>query len=185
MRMCLSSAFSNSVLGGLAAWIFLSGSGLLLWAAAIAWGCFFHTGGNTNAVRITVAGTCLGIVSGWTAGLLLLVNPIGVTEPVWAGLVVFGVVFVMVFVGFQMGEYLKLSILVVPASFYGIAATFAYMTQVPKILSHEALLSVSIQNPLIVMPISMVIGAFLGLATAKMTHALAASPTAVPNPAAN
>jgi len=176
MKMILSSSFSNSFLGGLATWAFLSGGGLLVWAAVIAWGCFFHTGGNQNALRITIAGNCLGIGAAWVAGLLLTVNPVAVAPPVWAGLVIFVVVFVMVFIGHQMGVHLKMTILVVPASFYGAAATFAYMIQTPGKLSTQVLLSVGVENPLIVMPISMAIGAFLGFATAWMTTTLAATP---------
>jgi hypothetical protein len=177
--MILSSSFSNSFLGGLATWAFLSG-GLLVWAAVMAWGCFFHTGGNANGLRITIAGNCLGICAAWVAGLLLIANPVGVAAPVWAGLVIFGVVFVMVFIGHQMGVHLKMTTLVVPASFYGAAATFAYMIQTPAKLSTKVLLSANLENPLIVVPISMVIGAFLGLATARMTAALAVTPKSAP-----
>lgn len=173
MRMILASSFSNAFFGGLATWAFLSGGGLLVWAAVIAWGCFFHVGGNVNAVRVTITGNCLGILAAWIAGLLLTANPVGVAPPVWAGLVVFTVVIVMVFIGHQIGLHLKMTILVVPASFYGAAATFAYMIQTPDKLTTQVLLSASIENPLIVMPISMAIGAFLGLATAWMTTALA------------
>jgi hypothetical protein len=172
MRMMLSSSFSNAFLGGLAVWAFLSVGGVLVWAAVIAWGCFFHCGGDNSAVRIAVVGNFLGILTAWTAGIFLTLNPVSVPPPVWAGVVVGLLTFVMVFIGHQLAVRLGLTIRVVPASFYGAAATFAYLVQTPDRLTTKALFSLSFDNALIALPISMLIGALLGLATAKMTDAL-------------
>jgi hypothetical protein len=88
-------------------------------------------------------------------------------------LVVGCITMVMVFVGHQMATHWRMGIVVVPACFYGAAATFAYMVQTPARLNQQALLSFSPDNALIAVPISMIIGALLGFATAKMTVALA------------
>ena len=56
MRLVLASSFSNAFLGGLATWAFLTQGDFLVWAAVIAWGCFFHAGGDSNALRITKIG---------------------------------------------------------------------------------------------------------------------------------
>ena len=172
MRMMLSSSFSNAFLGGLAVWAFLSVGGILVWAAVIAWGCFFHAGGDNNALRITIAGNFLGILTAWTAGIFLTLNPDSVPPPVWAGLVVGLLTFAMVFVGHQLAVRFGLTVRVVPASFYGAASTFAYLVQTPGRLTTKALFSLSFDNALIALPISMIIGALLGLATALMTDAL-------------
>jgi Protein of unknown function (DUF1097) len=172
MRMMLSSSFSNAFLGGLAVWAFLSAGGVLVWAAVIAWGCFFHAGGDAHAVRITIVGTFLGILTAWTAGIFLTLNPAALSPPVWAGLVVGLLTFVMVFIGHQLAVRLGLTVRVVPASFYGAAATFAYLVQTPGRLDTKALFSLSFDNALIALPISMFIGSLLGYATAKMTDAL-------------
>jgi hypothetical protein len=171
----LSSSFSNAFLGGVATFAFLSAGSSLVWAAVIAWGCFFHTGGTTRALAITIPGNLLGILTAWTAGGLLINNPAAIPGPVWAGLVIFVLVLIMVFIGHQIAVHLQLTTLVIPASFYGAAATFAYMIQTPGRLTTPTLYSASFVNPLIVMSIAMVIGAFLGLATATMTVALAGS----------
>jgi Protein of unknown function (DUF1097) len=173
MRLMLSSSFSNAFLGGLATFAFLYSGSSLVWAAVIAWGCFFHTGGTPHALSITIPGNLLGILTAWTAGGFLIHNPAGIPSSVWAGLVIFVLVMIMVFIGHQLAVHLKLTTLVIPASFYGAAATFAYMVQTPGTLAPSTLYSASLANPLIIMPIAMVIGAFLGLATAKMTTALA------------
>jgi hypothetical protein len=79
----------------------------------------------------------------------------------------------MVFIGHQLAVHLKLTTLVIPASFYGAAATFALMVQTPGRLTEQALLSASLGHPLLIMPVAMFVGAMLGFATAKMTAALA------------
>jgi hypothetical protein len=177
MRLMLSSSFANAFLGGLAVWAFLSVGGILVWAAVIAWGCFFHAGGDNNAVRITVVGNCLGILTAWIAGILLTLNPVAIPPPLWAGSVVGLLTFAMVFIGHQLATHAGLTIRVIPASFYGAAATFAYIVQTPDRLTTRALFSMSFDNALIALPISMFIGALLGLATAKMTVALATPST--------
>jgi Protein of unknown function (DUF1097) len=123
-------------------------------------------------VRIAVIGNCLGILTAWTAGIFLTLNPDSVPPPMWAGVVVGLLTFVMVFIGHQLAVHLGLTIRVVPASFYGAAATFAYLVQTPDRLSMKVLFSLSFNNALITLPISMFIGVLLGFATAKMTDAL-------------
>ena len=177
MRLVLASSFSNAFLGGLATWAFLTQGDFLVWAAVIAWGCFFHTGGAPRSVVTTVAGNCWGCLCAWTAALLFSVGPAGVPAPIWAGLVIFAAVLVMVFVGHQMAIHWNMTVVVVPACFYGAAATFAYVVQTPGRTSPDVLLSATVTNPLIVIPISMIVGALLGLATAWMTEYLSISNT--------
>jgi hypothetical protein len=114
-------------------------------------------------------------LTAWTVGVAFNHNP-GIPNSVWAGLLVFVLVMIMVFVAHQLAVHMKLTTLVVPATFYGAAATFALMVQTPGRMTQQALLSASLENPLIAMPISMIIGALLGFATAKMTTALASAP---------
>jgi len=172
MRLMLSSSFSNAFLGGLATFAFLGLGSSLVWAAVIAWGCFFHTGGNSRALAITIIGNILGILTAWIIGLAVVHNP-GIPDSVWAGLLVFVFVMIMVFIAHQLAVHMNFTTLVVPATFYGAAATFALMVQTPGRLTQQVLLSASLENPLIAMPISMIIGALLGFTTAKMTTALA------------
>ena len=178
MRFVLASSFSNAFLGGIAVWAFLTQGNFLVWAAVIAWGCFFHTGGS---LRTTIAGNCWGVFCAWCAGLLLIGNP-GLAAPVWAALVVGCITMAMVFVGHLMSIHWRMTIVVVPACFYGAAATFAFMVQTPERLTLKALLSASVANALIVVPVSMIIGALLGFATALMTDFLA-TPRVEPAPA--
>ena len=167
MRMMLSSSFSNAFLGGLAVWAFLCVGGILVWAAVIAWGCFFHAGGDSNAVRITIIGTFLGILTAWTAGIFLTLNPAGISAPVLGRA---GGRAPDLRDGFHRAPACRPARAdgpCGPGEFLGAAATFAYLVQTPGRLDTKALFAFSFDNALIALPISMLIGAFLGYATAR------------------
>ncbi len=66
----------------------------------------------------------------------------------------------------------------IPGTTYGYAATFAFLLQTPEKLTLPMLTSVSLDNALIVVVISMVIGALFGIASGKIAGALAKSETA-------
>jgi len=176
MRMILSSSFSGGFLGGIAVWAFLSVNGPI-WAAVIAWGCFFLCGGDAKAVLIAFTGNCLGVLMAWTASNILALNLVSVFPPLWAGVVIGPLIMLMIFIAYQLAEHFGLTLNVVPATFLGAAATFAYLSFTPDRMSMNVLHSLSFENALITVPLSMLIGAMFGLATAKMTDALG-TPTA-------
>ena len=172
MRMVLSSSFSGGFLGGIAVWAFLSVNGPI-WAAVVAWGCFFLCGGDAKAVRIAATGNFLGILTAWTAGIFLTLNPASVPGPVWAGLVIGSLVMVMIFIAYQLAAPLGLTLAVVPSTFLGAATTFAFLSMTPDRISTKILFSLSFENAIITVPICMFLGnAVFGFATAKMTDAL-------------
>ena len=69
MSKLTALALSIAVLGGV--WAFLSlnplASVAIVWVGFIAWGCYFHTGGDNAALQKTIAGMIFGAVM---AGLL-------------------------------------------------------------------------------------------------------------------
>ena len=141
---------------------------ILIWAAFVAWGCFYHSGGDEAALKNTIIGNLFGVVCAWAAAMIILSIPLAatLTLPVWAGIVVAGTVFVVV-----MAAHLP-AFSIIPASVYGYASAFAFLLQTPDALSVETLTSVAMTNALIVIPVSMTIGAVFGLASAKVGGAL-------------
>lgn len=73
MPQLVALSFSIAVLGGIWAYLALGPlSGIVLvWAGFIAWGCFFHAGGDNKALVKTIAGTTYGVLIGWIALLIL------------------------------------------------------------------------------------------------------------------
>ncbi len=76
MSKLTALSVSIAVLGGV--WAFLALGPLtgkvLVWAGFIAWGCYFHTGGDTAALKKTIAGMIYGAILAGVALKLVGVN---------------------------------------------------------------------------------------------------------------
>ena len=155
MNAIVATAVSVGVLGGIAAWLFLSVGSILIWAAFAAWACYFHSGGDQAALKSTIICNILGVVAAWVAALVILAIPLAevLTLPVWAGVVV--IITVAIYILLAQVEVFAS----VPGTTYGYACTFAYLLQTPDKLNLDTLTSVTMSNALIVVIISMVIGA--------------------------
>ena len=171
MSQLSALSLSIALLGGIATGLFLFFGGVFIWAAFVAWACFFHTGGDGAALRNTIVGNIFGTLCAWTAAVVILAVPLAAVLglPVWAGLVVGVSVWVVC-----MAANLK-AFAVIPASFYGYASTFAYLLQTPEKLSLAKLLAPNLENALLVIPVSMTIGALLGFVSGRL-GAILASP---------
>jgi hypothetical protein len=169
MSQLVALSVSIGLLGGIATILYLN-LGLLIWAGFIAWACFFHSGGDGNALRNTIVGNAFGAFCAWVAALIILSFPLAdsLTLPVWAGIVVGLTVMAMC-----LAAHIK-AFSVIPASVYGYAATFAYLLQTADTMTKDKLMSASMANALLAVIISMAIGALFGLASGKLGGALAA-----------
>jgi hypothetical protein len=169
MSSLVALSVSIGVLGGIATILYLK-LGLLIWAGFIAWGCYFHAGGNDAALKTTIACNIFGSVCAWFAALIILSFPLAesLTLPVWAGIVVGITVLVMC-----LAAHVP-ALSAIPASVYGYAATFAYLLQTQGALTRENLLSASMANAFILVACSMVLGAVFGMVSGKVGAALTA-----------
>ena len=165
MPQLVALSLSIAVLGAI--WAFLclgplSGY-LVVWAGFIAWGCFFHTGGDQKALVKTICGNVFGVIVGWIA-LLIIVN-VGSTSAIVNAIIVGVTVFFLVIVA----KVEQLS--AVPANVYGYAAVVGYSL---PLLGTAGILTSGASNPLILVIISMVGGAIFGLVSGKVAGALTA-----------
>ncbi|MBI3150258.1 MAG: DUF1097 domain-containing protein [Betaproteobacteria bacterium] len=169
MSQLSAISLSIALLGGLATWGFLAVGGVFIWAAFVAWGCFFHTGGDEAALRNTLIGNAFGVLLAWGAALVILAVPMAgqLGLPLWAGLVVGASVWLLC-----SAARIK-AFSVIPASVYGYASAFAFLLQTPDKLSLAKLLAPNLDNALLVVPLSMSIGAVLGYISAKLGGLLA------------
>src|SRR6202166_4153982 len=173
MKQLVALSLSIAILGAI--WAFLALGPLsgyvLVWAGFISWGCFFHSGADGKALTKTIAGTCYGAFIGWIALLLVVNTSVSALGAAWPAIVVGVTVFFLVIVG-------SINLLsVVPANVYGYAAIVAYALQTtppaPATGPLQNLTSGSFANPLILLIVSMVIGALFGWASNKLSAALA------------
>jgi hypothetical protein len=168
MSQLTALSLSIGVLGGIATWLYLTVGGILIWAGFIAWACFFHCGADTNALKNTIVNNIWGCVCAWVAALIILSVPMAdkIGLPAWAGICVGVLVLVLC-----LGANIK-AISVIPAAVYGFAATFAFLLQTPEKLSVANLTSLTLSNSLIVVPLSMIIGAIFGFVSGKLAGIL-------------
>jgi len=168
MSLNTALAISLGVLGAIATWLFLGplGGALAIWAAFIAWGCFFHSGGKEGGLQSTILGTAAGAVIAaitlWFALKSGLGDRLGV--PVWAAICVgIGVAAMVLLANVSVFSN-------IPAQVYGFAATVA-LTLLTN--SADKLTEASLANPEIAIILSMIIGAVFGYVSEKVAGLLA------------
>lgn len=166
MPQLVALSLSVAVLGAI--WAFLALGPLagfvLVWAGFIAWGCFFHSGGDQKALMKTVCGTAYGAVVAWIALLIIFRGGVGGMGTVAIAIVVGVTVFFLVIVA-------KIEALsVVPANVYGYAGTVAYALHQTGAL--DSLTAPSFANPLILLIVSFVLGAIGGYLSGQLAGLL-------------
>ncbi len=171
MNQLTALSVSIAVLG--AVWVFLAlgplAGSVLVWAGFIAWGCYFHTGGDNAALQKTIAGMVYGAVLAGIALFLVVNNPVGlpaaVAAPVYVGVTVF---FLVIVAGVGL-------LSTVPANVYGYAATVAYALQTPTadgVGPLASLAAANMANPVLLLSLSFVLGAVFGMISGKVAGML-------------
>lgn len=165
MSQLTALSLSIAVLGGI--WVFLALgplSGLVLvWAGFLAWGCYFHSGADSAALKKTIAGMIYGAVLAGIALYLLATNPLNLPGLLSPAVYVAVTVFFLVIVA---GNSLLSA---VPANVYGYAATVAYVVQT---VDEASVTSASVANPVVVLALSVILGALFGMLSGKLAGML-------------
>jgi len=162
MSLNTALALSLGVLGAIATWLFLGplGGMLAIWAAFIAWGCYYHSGGKESALQSTIVCTAAGAI---IAGITLKVAgmSIGLPEVMWTSICVgLGVAAMVLLANVPLFAS-------IPAQVYGFASTIAY-----ALMKGGNVTAASLENPVAVIILSMIIGALLGYVSEKVVGML-------------
>jgi hypothetical protein len=165
MSKLTALAVSIAVLGGV--WAFLALNPLagvaIVWVGFIAWGCYFHTGGDTAALQKTIAGMSFGAVMAAVALALVSGGVLGGLGALAAPVIIAITVFPLV----ALAGVGLLS--VVPANVYGYAATAGLALSTNTAGNATAM---NLSNPALLVIISVVLGALFGMASGKLAGAL-------------
>lgn len=170
MPLLTALAISIGVLGGIATWLYvgpLGMAGLQIWAGFVAWAAYFHSGGTQAALKTNTPAHIFGAVVAWVVLILLgsLAPSLGV--PIAAGILV-GIGAAILVIGANVPALGS-----IPSSVYGFACVAGYTLLAGKL---GTLLTVSVvDNALINIVVSMVIGALFGFVSEKLGGALAGS----------
>ena len=164
------TALSLSIgsLAGIATFLALGpASGVFfIWAATIAWAAYFLLGANKEALQNTIVCGVFGIFMAWLTAVLIteIVPEAAPGFNIMASITVAVVVVVLCLAA----RIPQLS--VIPLSVLGYSSTFAYLLQTPDMLTQDVLLGASLLNPLAVISISFVVGAYLGQCSAQLAE---------------
>ncbi|MDO9047475.1 MAG: DUF1097 domain-containing protein [Methylobacter sp.] len=139
-----------------------------IWAATIAWAAFFFLGATQEALKNTIVCGIFGVFMAWLAAIQITNIPSTAILgfPFWAAVTVTCSVVVMC-----LAANIP-ALATIPASVLGYSSTFAYLLQTPGKLTKDILLSVSLDNPLIVISISIVVGTYFGLWSGQLSAKL-------------
>jgi hypothetical protein len=167
MDLITALAVSIGVLGGIATLVLLSpiGMGMQIWVAFIAWATFYHCGGKEAGLTKALTGNIFGAILAWIALLLVTHIPLGgvLGVPLWAGICVLVTVFIIVYAAKSP------ALSDIPANVFGYAAVAGLALTGNKL---GAVSSATLDNPLVVGVISLIIGAILGYISQKIALAL-------------
>jgi hypothetical protein len=140
---------------------------LFVWAAFIGWASYDHSGATPQAALRSSAALVFGVIIAWTVAIIVTCGALPLSSPkataVAAGVASFLIVLAS-----------ALPILnIVPATFYGFASTFAYLSLVPAAFTINAMTAFNWQNAIVTVPISLLIGTCLGIAHGWLAQVLA------------
>jgi hypothetical protein len=138
-----AAATAAGVVAAAAVLAFSHTPSLFVWASFIGWASYDHSGVNLQGLLRSSAALVFGVVMAWC-----------VAAAVSAAIASFAIV---------LASATPL-LSVVPATFYGFASTFAYVSLAPGASSIEALTRPDAQNVLVTLPVSLLIGSVLGVA---------------------
>lgn len=167
MSSLLALSVSIGGLGAVATWLALGPlSGIMLiWAAFLAWAGYFYSGGNADALKATIVGNIFGAVCAWVAAMLIINVDVGAfTAPIWVGVTVFILVYAS-----QVEALAN-----IPGAVVGYAASFAYMLHA-NALNAMSVSAAGFDNPLVLISVSMVIGAVFGALSSRLAGMLGGS----------
>jgi hypothetical protein len=168
MSTSTARAVSLGVLGSLMALLFLT-QGLLSWAAFLGWAGFLAAGGDSGALRKSIAGNVLGALLGWTALLLMTVIVVDAESYLWIPRAVIAMAVTLFILGLATKADLFSNL---TSGLLGYAAVIgALAVPMLELKGWARLTGLHLYNPLIQVVLSMIGGAVFGLIAGKLEAA--------------
>jgi hypothetical protein len=162
-----ASALAAALVAAAAVLAFSQLPTLFVWAAFIGWASYDQSGATAQAARRSSAALLFGVLMAWLVAMIVAVRLLPLNTPI-ATAVVAGIASFLIV---QASRAALFS--VVPATFYGFASTFAYLSLSTGRLAIEAMTSTSWANALLSVSVSLLIGTGLGIAHSRLACVLA------------
>jgi hypothetical protein len=162
-----SAALAAALVAAAAVLAFSALPALFVWAAFIGWASYDHSGANVQAAIRSSVALVFGVIMAWLVAMIVEAHALPVTTSVSTAIVAGTASFLIVIAS-------RTALLsVVPATFYGFASTFAYLS-LSGAFTTEVLTSLSWHNAIISVPVSLLIGTGLGILHGWLSNVIAA-----------
>jgi hypothetical protein len=169
MKPLYAGALTAAIVAALSVWMFATFPGLLIWAAFIGWANYDQAGASRKGLAISSACMIFGVVMAWIIALSVAGGWMHLRSSISSALGAGAASFLIVLAS----RFEVLS--EVPATFCGFASSFAFLMLSPKAFSMAAMTGANLENVLIVVPISLVVGSGLGVLQGYLAGKLTAS----------
>lgn len=167
-------ALVAGVVAAVVVWVFLTTGTILVWAVFLGWASFAAIGGQDKDIILNITCNFLGTLMAWAVAVLSLLNPIPEVVGFTAWIAILAGVTVVAYV---MASRIAI-FSSIPAASIAYAGTFAYIVHGQGAFALESLLSMSFQNALVIVPMSMAIGTLAATFVGKIVGLLAERATA-------
>jgi hypothetical protein len=145
---------------------------LFVWAAFIGWASYDHSGATAQAAARSSAALVFGVVMAWAVAIIVATGMFPLSVSLATAISAGAASFLIVIAS-------RVTLLsVVPATFYGFASTFAYLSLAPGAFTVAALTSLGWKNAIVNVPISLLLGTGLGVAHSRLAGMLAVNNSA-------
>ena len=162
-----SAALAAALVAAAAVLAFSALPALFVWAAFIGWASYDHSGANVQAAIRSSVALVFGVIMAWLVAMIVEAHALPATMSVSTAIVAGTASFLIVIAS-------RTALLsVVPATFYGFASTFAYLS-LSGAFTTEVLTSLSWHNAIISVPVSLLIGTGLGILHGWLSNVIAA-----------
>ena len=161
-----AAAFAAALVAVASVLAFSAIPALLVWAAFVGWASYDHSGATGQAALRSSAALVFGVVMAWAVALVVAARILPLSAPLSTALAAGAASFLIVLA--SSNPILS----VVPATFYGFASTFAYLSLAPGASTMSALTAVSWTNAIAVVSVSLLIGTGLGVAQGRLASVL-------------
>jgi Protein of unknown function (DUF1097) len=167
MSSLAAAALAAALVAAASALAFSQLPQLFVWAAFIGWASYDHSGATAQAAWRSSAALVFGVVMAWTVALVVAAGTLPLDTAASTAIAAGAASFLIVIAS----RSTVLSI--VPATFYGFASTFAYLSLSAGAFTLEALTSFGWRNAIFSVPASLLIGTGLGIMHGRLAHILA------------
>ena len=175
IKMSLSSltaaALAAALVAAASVLAFSAMPALFVWAAFIGWASYDHSGATPQAALRSSAALVFGVVMAWAVAIVVAAGTFPLSAPLAMAITAGIASFVIVLA--SAGPILS----IVPATFYGFASTFAYLSLVPGAFTITAMTDLNWKSAVVAVPISLLIGTGLGIAQGWLARVMVGGKT--------